>query len=400
MATVTIQKRARKKKRTTYRVFFKEPMTGKKKYYKTFQRLRDAQQAANDLRALLDAGKLPEYKEGRLRLMTIRQVGESLKSEWDQRVLQGTLSVKAHSDYCCWLGVLVRIYGKRLLCQISRSEMQSHINGLACEHTVITANKYLSILRKVFRHGLGLRAVTVDPTAEIRRFSEKSHERNEFLLPERLNRLVAATQKSRAKFYMPAVIYLGAEHGASNQEILSLRWPDIDFDFNEAGLIRFYRTKNRKERVEFLMPRTRDALLKWRSHLEWKRRRERVTSIKSDRVFCRIDGTPLQSFSKAWRATLEEAGIKDFHFHDLRHTFCSNLILAGASLKDVKEMIGHSDISMTDRYSHLTLTHMMQKQEQLANHYMNGAQTSSGGHIGVTEPESNKKTAPKDDLSS
>jgi site-specific recombinase XerD len=107
--------------------------------------------------------------------------------------------------------------------------------------------------------------------------------------------------------------------------------------------------------------------------LERKRKTERVTEIKSDRVFTRIDGTPLRSFNKAWWACLREAGIKDFHFHDLRHTFCSNLILSGAGLKEVKEMIGHKDISMTDRYSHLTLAHKLQQQRRLARHYMNGA---------------------------
>ena len=87
----------------------------------------------------------------------------------------------------------------------------------------------------------------------------------------------------------------------------------------------------------------------------------------------KIDGTPIKRFNKAWKACLKEADISDFHFHDLRHTFASNMLLSGASLKDVKEAMGHSDISMTDRYSHLTLSHLLQKQTQLANHYNNGA---------------------------
>ena len=60
------------------------------------------------------------------------------------------------------------------------------------------------------------------------------------------------------------------------------------------------------------------------------------------------------------------------YFHDLRHTFCSNLILSGAGLKEVKDMIGQADISMTDRYSHLSLKHNLSKQIQLAEHYSNG----------------------------
>ena len=64
----------------------------------------------------------------------------------------------------------------------------------------------------------------------------------------------------------------------------------------------------------------------------------------------------------------------NFHNHDLRHTYCSNLLLAGSDLKTVKEKIGHRDISMTDRYSHLTANHKLLHQEQLAAHYTNVAE--------------------------
>jgi site-specific recombinase XerD len=43
--------------------------------------------------------------------------------------------------------------------------------------------------------------------------------------------------------------------------------------------------------------------------------------------------------------------------------------LSGADLKDVKEMIGHSDLTMTDRYSHLTVNHKLIRQQKLAEHY-------------------------------
>ena len=110
----------------------------------------------------------------------------------------------------------------------------------------------------------------------------------------------ATTQNTRAKFYMPAIIYLGAEHGAAKQEILSLKWSDIDFEFKGRGLIKLYRTKNKKRRTEFLMPRTKQALLDWKDHLDYMRRRTNVAKVKSDHVICRIDGTPIKCFNKAW----------------------------------------------------------------------------------------------------
>jgi site-specific recombinase XerD len=121
------------------------------------------------------------------------------------------------------------------------------------------------------------------------------------------------------------------------------------------------------------MPRTRSALLEWKAHLEYKRFRTKVVNVKSDNVFCRIDGTPIKCFNRAWWAALKKAGIKNFHFHDLRHTFCSNLIMAGGDLKDAKEMIGHSDIAMTDRYSHLSGLYKRNLQKQLSNYYETGA---------------------------
>jgi site-specific recombinase XerD len=119
------------------------------------------------------------------------------------------------------------------------------------------------------------------------------------------------------------------------------------------------------------MPNTKKALIIWKEHLNFKRKRDNISEIQSDYVFCRINGERIKSFRKSWQSVLYEAGIKDFHFHDLRHTFCSNLLLSGASLKDVKEMMGNSDISMTDRYSHLTINHKHDMQNQLAIHYSN-----------------------------
>jgi integrase len=151
-----------------------------------------------------------------------------------------------------------------------------------------------------------------------------------------------------------------------------LKWSDIDFEFKGRGLIKLYRTKNKRKRTEFLMPRTKQAFLDWKDHLEYKRRRTNVEKVKSDHVICRIDGTPIKCFNKAWWHALKVAEISDFHFHDLRHTFCSNLIMSGGDLKDAKEMIGHSDISMTDRYSHISVDHVTRRQDQLAEHYLEG----------------------------
>jgi integrase len=371
MANVFIQK-YKGKRGTTYAVKYRDSFTKRCKHDSSFRRWQEANERVKELKTILDSGKRPKKRRNQLIPLTFDEVAKSLKLEWVGRNKRNNLADKTLYEYNNRLDVVCRSFGSRLLVETTESDIQQHINRVAEEWTNVTANKTLSAIKKVFSHGLKLKAVIEDISTKIEFLSEKDHERNNFLLPPQLSNLISATQGTRAKFYMPAIIYLGAEHGAAKQEILSLKWSDIDFEFKGRGLIKFYRTKNKRKRTEFLMPRTRKALLDWKDHLQYKRRRTKIENVKSDQVFCRIDGTPIKCFNKAWWHALKVAEITDFHFHDLRHTFCSNLIMSGGDLKDAKEMIGHTDISMTDRYSHLSGDHFIRRQDQLAEHYGEG----------------------------
>jgi integrase len=370
MATVFIQKRKRKE-RNSYVLYYKDPGTLKLKYFKTFQRLKDANNAAHGLRALLDTGVNPETRKRRatLNFLTFREICEQLNREWKRRLEVGGISQKTFDEYAYMLKSLSRIFGKRLLCEVSEDDILVYRSRIAFDLSNVSSNRHLFVIKQVFKQGIKVHAIVDNVAAPISYLSEKGHVRNRFLLPSELDKLVGASRKGRSRFYLPALIYLGAEHGASRQEALSLKWSDIDFEYEGQGIIKFFRTKNKKERTEYLMPRTRQALHSWREHLQKMRTRRRIAEPNSDNVFCRSDGTPIKRFDRAWRVACDTAGIRDFRFHDLRHTFCSNLLLAGSGLKDVKEMIGHSDLSMTDRYSHLTLDHKRIQQTRLAAYY-------------------------------
>ncbi len=62
---------------------------------------------------------------------------------------------------------------------------------------------------------------------------------------------------------------------------------------------------------------------------------------------------------------MRRAGIKDFTFHDLRHSFASQLIMKGADLVTVKEILGHSSLAMVLRYAHLSRGHKSKAVELL-----------------------------------
>ena len=76
--------------------------------------------------------------------------------------------------------------------------------------------------------------------------------------------------------------------------------------------------------------------------------------VFSSRNGKRIENAQVQN---AFKEALRRSKIQDFHFHDLRHTFASNLVMAGVELNDVRELLGHKKMEMTLRYAHLSPKH-------------------------------------------
>ena len=64
-------------------------------------------------------------------------------------------------------------------------------------------------------------------------------------------------------------------------------------------------------------------------------------------------GKPFVSIKKAWQTARKAARLSDVRLHDLRHTCASGLVNSGASLFLVAEVLGHKNVSSSQRYSHL-----------------------------------------------
>ena len=79
---------------------------------------------------------------------------------------------------------------------------------------------------------------------------------------------------------------------------------------------------------------------------------------------------PYKNMVKSFDSALRRAGIKDFVFHDLRHTFASQLVMAGVDLATVRELLGHKTLTMTLRYSHLAPSHKVKAVDLLDSNLM------------------------------
>ena len=164
-----------------------------------------------------------------------------------------------------------------------------------------------------------------------------------FLSDEERQRLLNASITSKNKS-LYTIVVLALATGGRQQELLSLRWPDVDLI---RGTLTFHQTKNGERRR---VPRTGRALDLLRQHA-------RVRYLESDLVFPSYTNIKRRRVRDAWNNAVRRAGIADFHFHDLRHTFASYLAMNGASLLEIAEVLGHKTLAMVKRYAHLSEAH-------------------------------------------
>ncbi|MBA3071035.1 MAG: site-specific integrase, partial [Nitrospirae bacterium] len=132
--------------------------------------------------------------------------------------------------------------------------------------------------------------------------------------------------------------------GMRKGEILGLTWDNLDL---KHGFILLNVTKN-GERREIPI---NDTL---RGVLQGITRRLDIPYVFYDS----ITGKHYKDVKRSFKTALRRAGIKDFHFHDLRHTFASHLVMAGVDITTVSRLLGHKSLTMTLRYSHLAPSHM------------------------------------------
>lgn len=208
-----------------------------------------------------------------------------------------------------------------------------------------TVNKKVATLRRLFNVAAEWGLSTSNPCDSIKPLRE-NNARLRFLTKEEASKLVECSRRpDRLGHDISTLIVVALNTGARLGELLRLTWADVDLG---SSTVSFAQTKSGKRRS---IPLNKDAAAALRA-----------LPGSSGRVFVR-SGKPVSDVRGAFERACRLAGISDFRFHDLRHTFASHAAMAGMPMETLRRMLGHSTLVMVSRYAHLSDTHMAEAAE-------------------------------------
>lgn len=212
----------------------------------------------------------------------------------------------------------------------------------AVEWKLLATNPLLGMRNKTIPSRKVVRFLSADEEARIRRMLAK---RDGYMIAARKSGNLWRKMREEPLYpeipadgfgdHLSPVVLLAMNTGLRRGELLKLEWRDIDL----ATRMLTVRAENAKSGLQRFVPLNNEA------HdvlVRWKRQRGGEGAVFG-----------ISDAKTAWSRLLDDAGVKDFRFHDLRHHFASRLVRAGVDLNTVRELLGHADIKMTLRYAHL-----------------------------------------------
>ncbi len=211
----------------------------------------------------------------------------------------------------------------------------THTEDETCLTTVSnsTVNRDLTSLKKLLNIAVANRKIKDNPMRFVKMLPEPPS-RVRFLSDVEKRKLLAAAAHDKR---LTAIILIGLLTGWRKGQTLEVRKTDLDF-INKAVTI-----KQSKQSPPRKVP---VSLMAWAIFIN-------LAENAKDYLFVNRDGNRLGDFKDSWWEALSEAGIKNFHFHDLRHTFATDMISGGARDFTVQAALGHANMKTTSIYAHI-----------------------------------------------
>ncbi|MGB3342170.1 MAG: site-specific integrase [bacterium] len=263
------------------------------------------------------------------------------------KYLQFSKANKRPNVYRCDKGFiknLLKIFSSRRIESITAYEVEQYMMKRKANVTPSTVNRELTCIRHMYNKAVEWGLLDHNQLSTVKKYKEPPG-RVRFLSEEEMKSLIEACSE-----HLKPIVVMALYTGMRKGEILNLQWCDMNF---ENKTITVKKSKNNEIRT-IPMHNILYSILK--AHRNGN---------DGQPVFTYNNGCPLGDFKRSFATALKNANIKDFRFHDLRHTFASHLVMKNTDIRTVQELMGHKDIRMTMRYSHLSNAHLKQAVSRL-----------------------------------
>jgi integrase len=231
-------------------------------------------------------------------------------------------------------------FGSRRLSDITTRDIVAVHTKVRRDKAPATANRHLTLLARMMALAVQWGVLDKNPALGVKKFPE-NNARERYLKADEIARMLEALATWPNRSFAGLVKFLLVT-GVRRGEAMSLTFDRVDL---ENGTIFLDKTKSGKTRTVLLNSLAIEVL------------REMETLRKGTHRYVfpgHCKDAPFVNPRRAFNLLCKKLKITDFHFHDLRHSFASLAVNAGASLYDVQKMLGHSSSQMTQRYSHLS----------------------------------------------
>jgi len=250
-------------------------------------------------------------------------------------------------------GVLGDFFEGKTLKEIKKSDVERFKRERSESHTryerkrsPATVNRELAVLSAILTLAVDDELIASNPCRRVKPL-RADNTRTRYLTKDEERKLLAALEGHE---WLRSIVTMAIHTGMRRGELFKLRWFDVDFP---RGMIRVRDTKTGKDRDVPMNSAVREMLER-----QPKRSGLVFPSPKTGRQLVDIK----RPFGEACTA----AGITGLRFHDLRHTAATRLADAGINVIVIAEILGHSDIRTTKRYSHAMDEAMRAAVEKLA----------------------------------
>lgn len=232
------------------------------------------------------------------------------------------------------LAHLYKAFGKeRPLAEITPLAIEDYKTCRKTRVSGSTVNRELALLKHMFNLAITWDLfLAVNPVRKVKFFREFNMGLR-VVSPEEERRLL-----QHASPFIQDLIRFALNTGLRTGELFSLHWLNVDF---KNGILTVFAAKTQKTREIPLNAETRKVLDAW-----WLNK-------KNEFVFYNPEtGKPFVDLKEGFALACRKAEISGVTWHTLRHTFASRLVNSGVDIVTVKELLGHSSISVTMRYAH------------------------------------------------